>query len=70
MPVSEHRNALLGYVRSEPKEDRGDRILGFQTKESKWQYMKDHDLAETYLVIKEVFGDVGEPVITKLGNTP
>ena len=68
--MSEHKNALLGYVKSKPREDRGDRILGFQTKEAKWQYMKDHDLAATYLIIKEVFGDIGEPVITKLGNTP
>ena len=68
--MSEHKNALLGYVKSKPREDRGDRILGFQTKEAKSQYMKDHDLAETYLIIKEVFGDIGEPVITKLGNTP
>ena len=67
--MSEHRNALLGYVKSKPREDRGDRILGFQTKEAKWRYMKDHDLAETYLIIKEVFGDIGEPVITKLGDT-
>ena len=68
--MSEHRNALLGYVRSKPKEDTGDRLIGFSSKKSKWQYMKDRGLAETYLQIKEVFGDVGEPVITKLGNTP
>ena len=68
--MSEHKNALLGYVRSKPKEDTGDRLIGFSSKESKWEYMKDRGLAETYLQIKEVFGDVGEPVITKLGNTP
>lgn len=66
--MSEHRNALLGYVRSEPKKDEQDRLIGFSTRAAKWQYMKDCGLSEVYLQIKAVFGDIGEPVITQLGN--
>jgi len=54
----------MGYVESEKKKLDEYRLVAFPDKASKWAYMKKAGLDKTYLLLKEKFGDVSEPIIS------
>ena len=56
---------MAGYVEPRKKADDGYRIIPFNNKREKWEYMKAHNLDEIFLEIKAVFGDVKEPVLRR-----
>ena len=47
------------------QQDDGYRELTFNSKKDKWEWMKKHGLAEIVLQVKEIFGDIGEPVVKR-----
>ena len=55
----------MGYVETEVIKLDEYRLVAFPNKASKWAYMKKAGLDKTYLLLKETFGDVDEPIISK-----
>ena len=51
----------LGYQK--PKYIKRKKPTQFSSKREKWQYMQDHGLSEIYQLVKDIFGDIGEPEI-------
>jgi len=51
----------LGYRK--PKYIERKKPTQFNSKREKWQYMQDHGLSEIYQLVKDIFGDIGEPEI-------
>ena len=56
----------LGYSKPKRSPDDGYRLISFESKKEKWEYMKNNNLADVFLTIKKVFGDhVQEPIISR-----
>lgn len=57
---------MHGYVPPKPDPDDGYRLIPFENKKEKWEYMKSNELADVYLIIKKLFGTgVPEPIISR-----
>jgi hypothetical protein len=56
----------LGFFAPYRKPDDGYRLVPFETKRDKWEYMKRRGLDKVYLEIRAVFGDgIEEPIIRR-----